>query len=267
MIHIKHSLILACFLTFMAMPSLCSSLSVSLSSPSEVEFNNPFSVEVSADTSDIYDVKIYVKNSSDSILSDTEGESWKSSIYYVNDAFPSKTEFNIRVEKFSEDAQICVKLRLSSKRSSSSPTPERCNPLAIIEAQDSEPEEQEQQEEEVSSDADSVQQDSSSSEESQPPQSSEFSEDQANHEQSSESRDSSAKTSPSLPKNKSFPQKNSDSVINSEVISISPPPINSSSAQNSFSYISPQQKTRLIILYLLTFIVLVVVILIMLRKL
>lgn len=258
------------FVLFLALP-MYSSLSVSLSSPSEVKFNEPFSVTISADTPDTYDVKIYVKNSSDAVLSDIQNDSWKSSVYYVNNAFPSKTSFSLKVDRFSESAEICIKLRLSEKRSSP-PTPEKCNSIKIIQSWDVPQPKQDNPSTNASA------KDTGSQSETIPNSSSTANTSpKANNKDTAESKTTKNSTSkentaaPSqqflLSQNEIINQENINSDVNSEVITLSSKIAADGSNSEAHSYISPQQKTRLIALYSLTFLVLVVIILAMLKRL
>lgn len=133
--HIKLKIINKIYFILIAISFLSTafSLEVGLSAPSEVELNKPFSASIDANTQDKYDIKIYIKNLSDSILSETDNlGSWKNSRFYINDAFPSIKYFNITAIKFSEFSEICAKLRLSEKRKSNIITPETCLNIKIF---------------------------------------------------------------------------------------------------------------------------------------
>ncbi|MEK6825179.1 MAG: hypothetical protein AABY00_00155 [Nanoarchaeota archaeon] len=101
-----------------------------LEAPSTISLKNVFTVKISADTVEKHDVKIYIRNDSDAILSEIQDGNWKNGRYYVNDAYPEKKEYILRAISFATPVHLCVKLRLSEKRKTKPPTPEFC--IAII---------------------------------------------------------------------------------------------------------------------------------------
>jgi hypothetical protein len=109
------------------------SAEVNLSSQSEVKLNEEFSVRISSDLSGVYDVKIYIRNESEAILSEIFDGDWKNSRFYINEAFPAKNTFSLRAFSYSSESHLCGKLRLSEKRKTKSPTPESCIKISIEE--------------------------------------------------------------------------------------------------------------------------------------
>ncbi|MBU0761188.1 MAG: hypothetical protein KJ600_04565 [Nanoarchaeota archaeon] len=104
-----------------------SALELSLNSPGQVEINEEFSVLISADSDENFDVKIFVhKSESDKIPSSDyiseiyseDKESWSNPWYYLQEVFPEKTEYKIKVTESPGNQQICLRLRKSSVRDS-----------------------------------------------------------------------------------------------------------------------------------------------------
>jgi len=110
--------------------SLVFAIEFSFSSPSSIAFNTSFSTSLSAETSDVYDVKIFVEESNTTTISEIyDGASWKNPFYYLKEKFPSQKEYLIRVVKNSQNPmQICARLRKTNSSSFS----EKCNPIALI---------------------------------------------------------------------------------------------------------------------------------------
>lgn len=109
-------------------------LALELSSPISVIMNEEFNVQISDNSTDTQDVKIFVENSSSKIISQTYNENiWKSSFYFVPTAFPEQKEFKIKIKQIGE-WEICVKLR--ENKISSKPL---CNPIIVEGAEVNEP--------------------------------------------------------------------------------------------------------------------------------
>jgi len=114
---------------------MVSGLDISLSSPSKVRLNSEFTVSISSEDSDkIYDVKIFVHNSSDEKVARNEIISsvfndgvWKDSYLYIQDTYPSQKDFLVKLD--SQNAvEICAQLREKDK---SSILAKSCNPIEI----------------------------------------------------------------------------------------------------------------------------------------
>ena len=87
----------------------------SLDAPGKVQVNESFSVGVSADTTDDYDVKLFVHGGEYSdILSEIEknGE-WSNPYYYVKGVFPGQKAFTLRVLEGEGERELCGRLRKS----------------------------------------------------------------------------------------------------------------------------------------------------------
>lgn len=107
------------------------SASITLQAPSSVVLQDSFTVSIAADTIENNDVKIYIRNDSDAILSEIKEGDWKNGRYYINDAYPQTKEFTLRAITFSNSAHLCAKLRLSEKRKTKPPTPESCTSINL----------------------------------------------------------------------------------------------------------------------------------------
>ena len=122
------------------MIKLTSALDFELNSPESAELNASFQVLITAETSETYDVKIFVQDNEEKIISQIFNEGWKNPFYYLKSIFPQQKEFKIQINKFSENAQICARLR----KSGSSSFNEKCNEMKIIKNQQESEEKPEQ---------------------------------------------------------------------------------------------------------------------------
>jgi len=110
---------------------LTSALEFNMSYPDPVTINEEFSIALSIDSSDTYDVKIFVKNSeTGKTISEIFNIDWKNPYYYLKEAFPEKTEFSVIVRDQSENALICARLRKSGSTGYS----EKCGIIKINDA-------------------------------------------------------------------------------------------------------------------------------------
>ncbi len=100
----------------------------SFSAPDNVVLNSSFEVVINSNLTEIHDVKIYIQNEQNATVSQIENEGWKSSFYYYKSIFPQKKLFNIRAVKYTDRAEICVRLRNTQSQKSSPPI---CIPIKI----------------------------------------------------------------------------------------------------------------------------------------
>ncbi|MEK6892938.1 MAG: hypothetical protein AABX07_01935 [Nanoarchaeota archaeon] len=114
--------------------SFVSAANLEITSPSEANLNENFSVTIISDIAEKSDVKIYLQNSEAKIFSEIFSSGWKSSFYYVLGAFPEKTEYLLKAVKSAGDFEICAKLRKSGKTSITS---SNCTPITIKPPQNS----------------------------------------------------------------------------------------------------------------------------------
>ena len=121
---IKINLVISLFIFL-----ICSvnALEFSFDGPSSVKLKEEFVVKIYASTSEIYDIKVYVKDKNNDVLSEINDGNWKSAFYFVKESFPSKTEYNARVTKISNSYDLCVKLRKTGKIT----TNEKCSSLNV----------------------------------------------------------------------------------------------------------------------------------------
>lgn len=116
-----------------------SAANLSLDSPAEVDLEEEFSVSISADSSDVQDVKVFVHDSDDAKIDKSEyiseiyNDGWKDSYYYVKQAYPDTKDYKIRVLNSPGERQICVRLRKTGSSSFST----KCNPIVVIDSPDS----------------------------------------------------------------------------------------------------------------------------------
>lgn len=108
-----------------------SALTVTLDAPNEVRIQQEFEATIRAETTGIYDVKIFVHDGNPrNIISQVFfNESWRNPFYYLKSAFPDQQTFLVHVTSFSGAGVICARLRLSN--SSSSTYSEACRPITI----------------------------------------------------------------------------------------------------------------------------------------
>lgn len=104
-----------------------SALDFKLNSPENVNINESFSITIEAQTSDIYDVKIFVENSDEKIISEIYNDGWKNPRYYLKSAFPQQSKFEIRILS-AENYPICARLRKPEKTN----FVEQCNNITVI---------------------------------------------------------------------------------------------------------------------------------------
>ncbi len=108
---------------------------VGLDSPGGVDLNQEFDVRVYYMDNDTYDVKIVVQSISDKkSLSEVYSNSkWTSSFYFIIGAYPETKIFKVRVKTYSDNAEICVKLRRTSDKKGQKET---CKPVKIEQSND-----------------------------------------------------------------------------------------------------------------------------------
>ena len=104
-------------ITLTAISQLSSALTISLDSPGSAGIEEEFSVSYEADSSETFDVKIFVHSSEDTSIQRSEyiseiyDSDWKDSWYYIKEAFPERKEFMMRALNSPGDRSICVRLR------------------------------------------------------------------------------------------------------------------------------------------------------------
>lgn len=106
--------------------SLSSAITFQLNSPQNATQNVSFQVSLSAETSDVYDVKIFIYKDSKSFSEIFNGSSWTNSYNYLLSRFPQIRDYQV-VSHFVGDTSICARLR----KSESSSFTEVCQPIKI----------------------------------------------------------------------------------------------------------------------------------------
>ena len=210
---------------------LVSAIDFQLASPESFSLNESFDVSISASTSEIYDVKIFVHDESSKTLSEIYNDKWKNPYYYIKESFPSKTTYSIRVIETSNSYEICARLRKTGK----SNYDQVCNPISISDDKEIQDDSQENSQNE-SSDV-QIEEPKNTSEESPPEE-----------------------TSSTQDENPLIETENTSSkriVLNS--------PKEAKTSENTF--VTKQEKLRLYAVYAFTFFCIIIIILLSLRKL
>lgn len=112
-------------ISFLIIPGVFA-LDFKLNSPEEVDVNESFSVTIDAQTSEIYDVKIFVEDSDEKLISEIYNDGWKNPRYYIISAFPQQSKFDIRALS-AGNYPICARLRKTEKTNFD----EQCNNITV----------------------------------------------------------------------------------------------------------------------------------------
>jgi len=115
-------------LFFIVLLNSVSTLNITMESPPEIEKDTEFQVEISADSNEKYDVKIYVHEDTKA-FSEIYDSEWKSPHNYIKEAFPERKKFLILSHFFGE-TKICLKLRNSINQKEITQV---CNPINVLE--------------------------------------------------------------------------------------------------------------------------------------
>ena len=96
--------------------------------PDSVNLNDEFSVSLSAETQETYDIKLFVQNNNtNEIISRIYNDGWKNPYYYLKEVFPNNTNFMVKVTNQSDNPVLCARLRKSGATSYS----EECSMIKI----------------------------------------------------------------------------------------------------------------------------------------
>ncbi|SRR3989344_119506 len=115
-------------LLFLLFIPLVSAISFDFDYPESGNLNQNLTITINAQTSDIYDVKIFVQDNNTGItISEIYNEGWKNPRYYILSAFPAQSDFLIRIKNDSDGATICTRLRKSGVSTFS----EKCGAITI----------------------------------------------------------------------------------------------------------------------------------------
>jgi len=214
--------------------SVVSAIDFQFDSPTSINLAENFSISISADAAgDIYDVKIFVRNSNLNIISEIYKDEWKNPYYYLKESFPAQTSYYIRLTESADSYEICARLRKTNKTNYY----EECNPLSVS----------------VSN---------NTIDDSQTINSSQFSNNTQSTTQDDNAEDLQPNTNENIEENKTI----QDSRVQDTNISTNKIVLNSpSKSKENFS--TNEENTRLWILYAFTAFCIVIIILLALRKL
>ena len=132
-----------------------SALEISLEYPSEIELDDEFTVHISADSTEIYDVKVFVHKSEDEqidrneYISEIYDGDWKDSYLYIKKSFPEDLAYKIRVITSPGEREICARLR----KSETSTFFTQCNEIKVTGSENSDEDEGDDEEDEDESEA------------------------------------------------------------------------------------------------------------------
>ena len=96
--------------------SLVSGIEFDFDYPSEIQADEEFEVLINFETTEIYDVKIYVYDDVKASSEIWDGSAWKSTHFYLKDVFPNQKKFRLKAYDIGE-TDICVQLRKSGSGS------------------------------------------------------------------------------------------------------------------------------------------------------
>ncbi len=116
---------MAISLLFIIFAPVINAVEITFNSPQEVKINQEFSVSIEVNSSKIFDVKIFVHNSTDErvgredYISEifNDNNEWQDSWNYIKSAYPNKKEYKIRVVESPGGREICVRVRESETAS------------------------------------------------------------------------------------------------------------------------------------------------------
>jgi hypothetical protein len=122
-------------IAFLLLPLTTAAFGLTLDSPEEGLINEKFEVKIDADSSELFDVKIFVHDSEggvvtrDEYTSEIYNDGWKDPWYYLLEAFPAKKQYTIIVPDKIGRQDICVKLRKTDAPATIFKT---CNEILVV---------------------------------------------------------------------------------------------------------------------------------------
>ena len=93
---------------------IASSIDFTIDSPSSVEKDNEFNVEISSGETAEHDVKIFIYKDTKEFSEISIDDSWKSTHNYILSAFPSQKLFKL-ISHYAGNTKVCARLRESGK--------------------------------------------------------------------------------------------------------------------------------------------------------
>jgi hypothetical protein len=100
-----------------------------MDAPESVTENMPFEVTINFESSDTYDVKIFVhlEDKNNYISQVNDGGTWRSPRTYMKETFPSQQTYEVKILDFMGEAELCARLRKTGASSFS----EVCQPINV----------------------------------------------------------------------------------------------------------------------------------------
>ncbi len=105
-------------------------VSFSLTSPETIYVNESFDVSINSEDSSTYDIKIFIENENEEIISQIYNNGWKNPRYYINSAYPQILTYKIRATSPSENANLCLRWR----KPDNTKYDETCQNITVIES-------------------------------------------------------------------------------------------------------------------------------------
>lgn len=118
--------LLLTLLMVISLSPIALSSDINMDFPDEVTINESFGVIIEIDSSDNFDVKLFIQ-CNEKISSKIENEGWKNPNYYIKNSYPEKREYLILPESFG-NCQICLRLRESGKNTFT----EKCEDILVL---------------------------------------------------------------------------------------------------------------------------------------
>jgi len=112
----------------------------------EATTNEILEVQIQAPTQTDQDIKIYIQDSQNNIISEIYNEKWDNPYYYIKSAFPDNDEFDIKPLQ-EGNHELCVQLRETGKTGFT----KKCQDITINPAEEQPPEQSTEQQEPSSS--------------------------------------------------------------------------------------------------------------------
>ena len=109
---------------------ISSAVEFSLISPKEINLDEEFSVTIDFQSEEAYDLKIYVHDDVQAYSEIYNGNEWKSTHYYLLRVLPAQKEFKL-ISHYAGETKICAKIR----KPNSTPSPEKCNNIKVIQSE------------------------------------------------------------------------------------------------------------------------------------
>ena len=238
---------------------LAYSLEFGLDSPKTVNLNEEFTATINADTSDIYDVKIFVHEPIKKFSEIYDNSSWRSPHLYLNSAFPEQKEFKI-ISHYQGETKICARLRKSGEISFK----ETCNEIIVNPASSQEPP--------IKSDNNSNNKDEESINDLKEP-SLEETKNKEQESKQSQKQEEKTRQNKSQQQIENIASENTSSQKTQEKLVLNPKSkkplriLNSSKIQNQENFTTKHEKIRLTIIYSFIAICVFIIILLALKKL